>query len=94
MSYAFKDDIVERTVEYSIMIIQVYHTIKISDDGRIIGRQLLKSVTSIGTNVYETQGTQSKADFITKMSIAHKEAYEASYWFKVLKKSQLIRDDT
>ena len=53
MSYAFKHDIVERTVEYSIMVIQVYHKIQRSDDGRIIGRQLLKSATSIGANVHD-----------------------------------------
>lgn len=93
MSYTFKHDIVERTVGYSIMVIQAYRKIKRSDDGRIIGRQLLKSATSIGANVHEAQGAQSKADFIAKMSIAHKEAYETSYWFKVLKKSQLIRDE-
>ena len=94
MRYAFKHDIVERTVEYSIMVIQTYHKIKRSDDGRIIGRQLLKSATSIGANVHETQDAQSKANFIAEMSIAHKEAYETSYWYKKFQKSQLIRDDT
>ena len=64
-----------------------------NDDGRIIGRQLLKSATSIGANMHEAQGAQSKADFITKISIAHKEAYETSYWFKILQKSQLIKEE-
>ncbi|MDP6570677.1 MAG: four helix bundle protein [Candidatus Marinimicrobia bacterium] len=93
MAYTFKHDIVERTVEDSIAVIQVYHKIKRSDDGRIIGRQLLKSATSIGANMHEAQGAQSKADFITKISIAHKEAYETSYWFKILQKSQLIKEE-
>jgi len=92
MNYIFKHDIVERTVKYSIMVIQVFHKIKRNDDGRIIGRQLLKSATSIGANVHEAQGAQSKADFIAKMSIAHKEAYETAYWFKVLQQSQLSKD--
>ena len=46
----------------------------------IIARQLLKSGTSIGANVKEAQNAESKADFIHKMKIAAKEAYETEYW--------------
>ena len=57
--------------------------------GRIIEKQLLRSGMSIGANIHEAQGGQSKADFISKMSIAHKEAYETAYWLKIIGEAQL-----
>ena len=49
-----------------------------------MSKQLLRSGTSIGANVSEAERAQSKADFISKMSIALKEANETNYWLKLL----------
>jgi len=49
-----------------------------------LSKQLLKSGTSIGANVEEAIGAQSKKDFINKLSIAYKEARETSYWIRLL----------
>ena len=46
--------------------------------------QLLRSGTSIGANVQEAQAAQSRADFVSKMQIALKEAREANYWLQLL----------
>jgi len=51
----------------------------------ILSRQLLRSATSIGANVEEGIQGQSKADFIHKLSIAQKEAFESNYWLRLLK---------
>lgn len=51
----------------------------------VLARQLLKSGTSIGANVEEAIAGQSKRDFISKMSIASKEARETMYWLNLLK---------
>lgn len=85
-----KEDIVERSVSYSLRIIKVYRELEKDNTGRILGKQLLRSGTSIGANVHEAQGAQSKADFIAKMSIAHKEARESAYWIRLFRESQLI----
>jgi four helix bundle protein len=61
--------------------------------GSILSRQLLRSGTSIGANVHEAQGGQSRADFIAKMSIAHKEALETAYWLRLVRESDMIRAD-
>jgi four helix bundle protein len=74
-----KPDIAKRSFQYALRIIKLYRELEKDRVGRILGKQLLRSGTSIGANVHEAQGAQSKADFITKMSIAHKEAYETSY---------------
>ncbi len=44
---------------------------------------------SIGANIHEAQGGQTRADFIFKMSLAHKDAHKTAYWLKVIKEAQL-----
>jgi four helix bundle protein len=85
-----KIDIVERTVAYSLRIINLYRELEKDSVGRILGRQVLRSGTSIGANVHEAQGGQSKADFIAKISVAHKEALETAYWLRILKEAEII----
>ncbi|MBF8267209.1 MAG: four helix bundle protein [Dehalococcoidia bacterium] len=82
--------IVERSVAYSLRIINLYRELEKDGVGRILGNQLLRSGTSIGANVHEAQGGQSKADFIAKMSIAHKEARESAYWLLLIRDANLV----
>ena len=58
-----------------------------------MANQLLRSGTSIGANVTEADQAQSKADFISKMGIANKEAHETKYWLNLLHKTDYINDD-
>lgn len=58
--------------------------------GRTLGKQLLRSGTSIGANVHESRSAQSDRDFISKMEIALKEARETEYWLKVLLESEIV----
>lgn len=51
----------------------------------ILTKQLIRSCTSIGANLEEAVGGQSERDFLSKISIAYKEARETSYWLKLLK---------
>ncbi len=57
---------------------------------RTLANQLLRSGTSIGANVEEGQASQSKADFISKYSIACKEARETHYWLRLLAATDII----
>ncbi len=81
--------IVERTVQYALEIIRLYRNIERDSVGKILGKQLLRSGTSIGANVHEAQAAQSKADFICKMSIAHTEARESAYWLRLIQEAHL-----
>ena len=54
--------------------------------------QLARSGTSVGANIHEAQYAQSKKDFVSKMSIALKEAAETEYWIKLLYISEYIDD--
>ena len=76
--------VLERSVAYAISIIHLFRDLERDSVGRILGNQLLRAGTSIGANVHEAQAAQSRPDFISKLSIAHKEAREAAYWLRLL----------
>jgi four helix bundle protein len=57
-----------------------------------LANQLLRAATSIGANVEEGQGSQSRADFIAKYSIACKEARETHYWLRLLVASEIVAE--
>jgi four helix bundle protein len=82
-------DIDKRTFELSLRIVRLCKALDRKGVGRILGNQVLRSGTSIGANVEEAQGAQSKADFIAKMSIARKEARETLYWLHIITESEL-----
>ena len=59
---------------------------------RTLATQLLRSGTSIGANVEESQAAQSRADFLSKLSIACKEARETHYWLRLLAASDIVAE--
>jgi four helix bundle protein len=76
--------ILEKSFQFAIDIIEFSEQL---EEMRkfIIARQILKSGTSIGAQVREAQGAESKADFVHKMKIAAKEAEETEYWLLLCK---------
>ena len=85
--------IVPRTSAYALRVIKLYRYIQNDSVGRILGKQLLRSGTSVGANVHEAQGAQSRADFIAKISIAHKEILETAYWLKLLVEANIVPEE-
>jgi four helix bundle protein len=85
-------DIRERSFKYALRAIKLYQCLQEGKDGAgwIIGKQYLKSATSIGANVEEAQSGESRADFIHKYSIAQKEARESLYWLHLLAESGIV----
>ena len=78
-------DITDRTFAFSVRIVKLCQSLDtLSNTSKTISNQLLRSGTSIGANVEEAQAAQSKADFISKISIACKEARETLYWLRIL----------
>ena len=76
----------EKTFEFALLIVKACQ--KLQDKKEyILSNQLLKSGTSIGANVRESQSAESNKDFIHKLSIALKESQETDYWLHLLKES-------
>ena len=59
----------------------------------VISKQIYRSGTSVGANVRESKHAQSDADFLSKMSIAYKEADETDYWMNLLHDNGYLNDD-
>ena len=74
----------DKSLDFAIRIVRLYKHISETNNEYILSKQLLKSGTSIGANVREAIGRQSKEDFIAKMHIALKEVYETEYWLELL----------
>lgn len=79
--------ILKKTIEFSLAVIE-YAELLEQQRKYVIGRQLLRSGTSIGANVHEAQNAESKADFIHKFKIAAKEVEETKYWLILCKSSK------
>ena len=80
-----KRDIADRTFAFAVQIVKLCRELERKDSSsRILAGQVLRSGTSVGANVEEAQASQSRADFLSKCSIACKEARETHFWLKVL----------
>lgn len=87
-------DIVERTFEFAVRIIKLCeHLDERPGVGRVMMPQILRSGTSVPSNVEEAQAAQSKADFISKMSIALKEARETHLRLRLASKAGVVIQD-
>jgi four helix bundle protein len=82
--------IVEKTYQFAINAIEVYKNLVGIKREFILSKQFLRSATSIGANVEEAIGAQSKKDFIAKLSISYKEAREVNYWIRLLRDSNFL----
>ena len=85
-------DIKERTFEFGVRIVRLVNTLPRTVAGIEVGRQLVRSGTSIGANVEEADGAVSKKDFTHKMSIARKESRETRYWLRIVRTTGLSKD--
>jgi four helix bundle protein len=88
-----KENIIkEKSFDFALLIIKLYQQL-IGEKEYVISKQLLRSGTSIGANVEEASAAISRKEFISKMSIASKEARETRYWLLLLQKSQIVKID-
>jgi four helix bundle protein len=85
-----ENPIVEKSYAFALRIIKVCQALAEEKKEWVLSKQLLKSGTSIGANVREAVQGQSKADFISKMSISLKEAHETEYWICLLRDSNFL----
>ena len=79
-----KIELERRTKEFSLQLIRFLESLPKNYLGEAMGKQLLKSGTSIGANYREANRAESKADFIHKLAIVEKEASETVYWLELM----------
>ena len=89
-----KDDnvVLAKSYAFSLRCVKLYKFLCSKDGNYIIGKQLLRSGTSIGANVKEGVRAQTRPDFLTKLSISLKEASETEYWIELLRDAGYISE--
>lgn len=73
-----------KSFAFAIRVVNLYRHLTEQNKEYVLSKQLLRSGTSVGANVEEGIGGQSKKDFGMKMTIAFKEARESHYWLRLL----------
>ncbi len=81
--------ILEKTFGFAVKVIKLVQCLQSKNKEFVLSKQVLRSATSIGANTEEAIAAQSSADFLSKLSIARKEARETSYWLRLIKASEL-----
>ncbi|OGA48405.1 MAG: four helix bundle protein [Betaproteobacteria bacterium RIFCSPLOWO2_12_FULL_62_58] len=86
-------DLVKRTKRFALSIIELYSRLPTTTVAQVLGRQLLRSGTSVGAQYREARRAKSDADFISKIEGALQELEETAYWLDLLEDSRVIAAD-
>ncbi len=81
-----------RTKRFALRIIRLVDSLPSSTSSGVIGKQLLRSGTSVGANYRSACRAKSSADFLFKLTIVEEEADESAYWMELLVESDLVRE--
>jgi four helix bundle protein len=79
-----------RTFEFARRIVRLFRALPRTEEARIIGKQVLRSGTSIGANYRAACRSRSRADFIAKLNIVLEEADETQYWLDLLVAEKIV----
>ena len=85
-----KHNLQNKSFRFAVRIVKLTKMLKAERKEFILSNQLLRSGTSIGANIVEAQQAQSRADFLSKMNIALKEAVETDYWLRLLEETDYL----
>lgn len=89
-----KENVIQtKSYDFALRVVKTYQRHYKNSDVRSLLRQFLASGTSIGANIEEAEGGQSKRDFIAKLSISYKEARETKYWIRLLRDSDIFNKE-
>src|SRR2546423_12386038 len=85
-----KDDLRRRTKAFALRIIKLYESLPRSGSAHVLGKQVLRSGTSVGANFREAHRARSDAEFISKVGDCLKELEETSYWLELLADAEIV----
>lgn len=88
-----KYDLRERTYKFGLRIVLLVDKFPKSTSGNVIGKQLIRSGTSVGANSEEADGASTKKDFIHKIYIAKREASETRYWLRIVLDAEILNNE-
>ena len=87
-----KNAVKTKSFLFAIRIVNLHKYLTQKKKETVLSKQILRSGTSIGANVAESQEAQSRPDFVSKMNIALKEAQETNYWLRLLHATNYLKE--
>jgi four helix bundle protein len=88
-----KNDLAKRTKAFALDIIEMSGSLPRTTAAQVLGKQILRSATSIGANYREASRSRSKPEFIAKIGDCLKEAEETGYWLELLGEARIVPAD-
>lgn len=85
-------DLNDRTKQFALRIIRLFSALPSSDVARVIGKQLLRSGTSVGANYREACRARSDAELVSKLGIVTQELDETIYWMELLVDGEIVTE--
>ena len=82
-----------RTKQFALRVIKLVESLSQNQSSYVLGRQLLRSATSVGANYRSACRARSQADFISKITVVEEEADESAYWLELITESGLMKKD-
>jgi len=86
-----KHEVLRRTKQFALRVVQLVESLPRGRTTEVLGRQLLRSGTSVGANYRAACRAKSQADFVAKMGIVEEEADEALYWMDLLVEAGIVK---
>ncbi len=84
-------DLKARTKEYALQIVRLYASLPKTTEAQVLGKQLLRSGTSVGAHYREGQRAKSDADLVHKFESALQELEESGYWLELLAEAGIVK---
>jgi four helix bundle protein len=88
-----KEDISVRTKMFALQVIALYRMLPRTVEAQVIGKQILRSGTSVGAQYREGKRARSRAEFLSKLEGALQEIEEMGYWLELLVESKILPQD-
>ncbi len=85
------DELKKRTKQFALAVIRLVESLPPVKTSDVLGKQLLRSATSVGANYRAACRARSKADFVSKIAVVEEEADESLYWLELLDESGLVK---
>lgn len=83
-------DLISRTKVFALRVVRMFSALPKSTEAQVLGKQVLRSGTSVGANYREAQRARSKAEFVSKIGDCLKELEETAYWIDLLVESGIV----
>ena len=84
------EDLRKRTKDFAVRVVKMYTKLPKTTEAQILGKQVLRSGTSVAANYREASRARSDAEFISKLGIVEQELDETIFWFELLVESEIV----